>query len=687
MKLTLLGAAAAFVISIAGASAQPVTPATDCAAIATVNPRFLANVMMMAIQQRSNFIDGYVAFLNEFAYSDRSGDQGVEAAEQLHRATASIGGGGESTSEAERIDRANRAGAEAASLMPTLTGACAANPGQPLLYVVQVVLYRAGYGSAPAAPGYAPPPTPHPAPAGTNAQPVTPSTAGSGRAIGPSFDCNTERAPLAQFICTSPDLSRADLEFVQAYYALRQQVGPAGWQALKREDIDFQHRTDVRCGIAPSGALPPDTAALAACLRLGYTMQRSIWLSRLSGAALEEARRPVEQHVALQRDLQWLGFLPPTATVDGVFGGATRSAILTWQQSKGMPVTGFLGDQDAQALAEQPGNNNPSSLPSRSDIGSRSCNAIIGASQEALIPIAGEEIQYMERRYPDLTIQRAMTETDAKDIGAFVKAKCDQPGEQDAPLASVLDAAAGLMRGDQLKAWLDQHQSSPAAAARTQQAAAADQASLAATPATSGALDPCRAIMDDAARLKCYDTKAVAGAGTGDAQDHSQSIMAVSEWTTYWVIGEPAMDLSPMCVPAVRFRITNTSDHALDAVELSASFLDNSAKTVFGGAITFWSATAGKPPLPPGFSRDTELRATHGFKYVPGSCTADNLLDLTVRAQAKMILDFDSAPIPLGEGSVDRNQSVFFDPATQSGAIHAAPRRAGPLTWRDEDVR
>ena len=350
MKLTLLGAAAAFVISIAGASAQPVTPATDCAAIATVNPRFLANVMMMAIQQRSNFIDGYVAFLNEFAYSDRSGDQGVEAAEQLHRATASIGGGGESTSEAERIDRANRAGAEAASLMPTLTGACAANPGQPLLYVVQVVLYRAGYGSAPAAPGYAPPPTPHPAPAGTNAQPVTPSTAGSGRAIGPSFDCNTEQTPEAQFICASPDLSRADLEFVQAYYALRQQAGPAGWQALKREDIDFQHRTDVRCGIAPSGALPPDAVALAGCLRLGYTAQRSLWLARLNGAAREEASRPVEQHVALQRGLQALGFLPPTATIDGVYGAMTRTAISAWQHANNQPDTGFISNTDAGLL-------------------------------------------------------------------------------------------------------------------------------------------------------------------------------------------------------------------------------------------------------------------------------------------------------------------------------------------------
>ncbi len=176
------------------------------------------------------------------------------------------------------------------------------------------------------------------------------ATGGSGRTIGPSFDCNTEQTPEAQFICASPDLSRADLEFGQAYYALRQQVGPAGWQALKRENLDSQHRTEVQCGIAPSGALPPDAVALAACLRQGYVAQRSLWLARLSGAAREEASRPVEQHVALQRDLQALGFLPPTATIDGVYGAATRTAISAWQHANNQPVIGFISNADSSLL-------------------------------------------------------------------------------------------------------------------------------------------------------------------------------------------------------------------------------------------------------------------------------------------------------------------------------------------------
>jgi peptidoglycan hydrolase-like protein with peptidoglycan-binding domain len=178
------------------------------------------------------------------------------------------------------------------------------------------------------------------------------ATTATGWAIGPSFDCDKVTTPLARFICATPDLSQTDLEFVQPYYALRQEVGPAGWQALKVEAVDFQSRVAQRCGIAPSGALPPDSAALTACLRRGYAAQRSVGLSRLSGAALEEARRPIEEHVALQGDLQALGLLPPSATIDGVYGEATRAAIMDWQRSRNMPATGLFGDNDARRLAQ-----------------------------------------------------------------------------------------------------------------------------------------------------------------------------------------------------------------------------------------------------------------------------------------------------------------------------------------------
>jgi hypothetical protein len=175
--------------------------------------------------------------------------------------------------------------------------------------------------------------------------------------IGPSFDCAAVHTPTTQLICGSAEMSRADLEFVQAYYALRQQVGAAGWPALRDEDLDFLNRIRAECGIPESGDLPPDTSGMAACLQRGYGRQRAAWLSRLVGSAAEEARRPIEEHLALQRDLQQLGFLPPTAAVDGVYGAATRAAIVAWQRSKGLPETGFLGAHDGDVLAEAAGGN------------------------------------------------------------------------------------------------------------------------------------------------------------------------------------------------------------------------------------------------------------------------------------------------------------------------------------------
>jgi hypothetical protein len=171
-------------------------------------------------------------------------------------------------------------------------------------------------------------------------------------AIGPSFDCDKVTTPLAHFICARSDLSRTDLEFVQSYYALRQQVGPAGWPALKREDLDFQNRVAQQCGITTTGALPSDSAALAACLQQKYEQQHVDWLARLAGAAREEASRPLDEHLTLQGDLQSLGFLPPSEKVDGVYGAASRSAIVSWQRSRGLLPTALLSNDDARRLEQ-----------------------------------------------------------------------------------------------------------------------------------------------------------------------------------------------------------------------------------------------------------------------------------------------------------------------------------------------
>ena len=178
-------------------------------------------------------------------------------------------------------------------------------------------------------------------------------------AIGPSFDCNAVHRPMTQLICARPDLSRTDLRFVQAYYALRQKVGEAGWQALKQEVVGFQRKVLQQCNVPVAGPLPLDTAGMAACVQQAYEAQRTAWLSQLSGPAAEEANRPVERHVELQKHLQKLGFLPEGAAIDGVYGAGTRAAIVAWQESRHETPIGFLSDADAISLERLAGSNTP----------------------------------------------------------------------------------------------------------------------------------------------------------------------------------------------------------------------------------------------------------------------------------------------------------------------------------------
>ena len=170
------------------------------------------------------------------------------------------------------------------------------------------------------------------------------------QAIGPSFDCSKAATPAQQLICSGPELSRIDLEYNQAYYAMRQQVGVSGWQALKVEAIAFQNQAVQRCGIPQSGSLPSDARTAAACLGTAFLEQRAVWIRRLQAAGAEEASRPPEEHIELQRRLQALGYLPSDAAADGIYGAGTRDAIVAWQHANALTPDGFLSNADAQML-------------------------------------------------------------------------------------------------------------------------------------------------------------------------------------------------------------------------------------------------------------------------------------------------------------------------------------------------
>jgi putative peptidoglycan binding protein len=72
-------------------------------------------------------------------------------------------------------------------------------------------------------------------------------------------------------------------------------------------------------------------------------------MSRLLRAAHEEASRPLQDHIALQEALQTLGFL--NSNTDGMYGPETRWAIIQWQRSKELPLTGLLDNAAGDALA------------------------------------------------------------------------------------------------------------------------------------------------------------------------------------------------------------------------------------------------------------------------------------------------------------------------------------------------
>ncbi|MBL6082673.1 peptidoglycan-binding protein [Belnapia sp. T18] len=172
--------------------------------------------------------------------------------------------------------------------------------------------------------------------------------------LGPSFDCNSLTAtlePLPQLICMDAGLARLDLAFSQAFQALRQQVGEAGLRDLRREAVEFTNGVLDRCGIPRNGTATPELLRQSrACTASRYEGQRQIWLRSLGPEARQEAERPLAMHIELQRALQTLGHIPDTAAIDGVYGPATRSAIMSWQRAAGLPTAGWLSDRDASVL-------------------------------------------------------------------------------------------------------------------------------------------------------------------------------------------------------------------------------------------------------------------------------------------------------------------------------------------------
>ncbi|WP_140385744.1 MULTISPECIES: superinfection immunity protein [Acetobacter] len=173
-----------------------------------------------------------------------------------------------------------------------------------------------------------------------------------GQDYKPDFNCSADHSKdsIATMLCQNSEAAKHELIFDQTYYALRQIVGKAGWKSLKQEVI------------ADDGALKECVAPFSAegvlqqtdpgCYIQKMDAITEKYKGRLSGSALEEASRPIDDHIALQKKLLTLGYLPAGSTADGVYGESTRQAIGAWKLNSGIPqVDDFISNSDAVSLA------------------------------------------------------------------------------------------------------------------------------------------------------------------------------------------------------------------------------------------------------------------------------------------------------------------------------------------------
>ncbi len=171
------------------------------------------------------------------------------------------------------------------------------------------------------------------------------------RAIGPSYDCSASITPFQKIICDSPELSAIELDYVRVYFALQRQAGVRGVSIVQREAQDFRTAMMQLCGVTPAGDLTNDDKPdRAACIAGEFKRQANEFRTRLQGEAMAEAMRPLEQFVLLQKRLNNIKPLPPSELQFGIYGPATRYAIMGMQLAADEHTTGFLSNADVDRL-------------------------------------------------------------------------------------------------------------------------------------------------------------------------------------------------------------------------------------------------------------------------------------------------------------------------------------------------
>jgi len=167
--------------------------------------------------------------------------------------------------------------------------------------------------------------------------------------FGTSFDCSRSGRGIPTVVCSDPDLRRADLAQMQRYYTLRHAA------QSRQQDLSVIYRSRIQSLVtACSAETVISTRTEKSCVRRGLEEMRAAWLSEIQNlgntAALDESRLGLEMMISIQQSLANIGFIPMTSVIDGIFGNATRDAIIRFQTDRGIPANGFATPPTHQAL-------------------------------------------------------------------------------------------------------------------------------------------------------------------------------------------------------------------------------------------------------------------------------------------------------------------------------------------------
>lgn len=184
---------------------------------------------------------------------------------------------------------------------------------------------------------------------GAPSPPAREESAGLGpdlQRLGTSFDCARDTAPMIAMVCSNEELRRADIEQLQRYYAFRH-AAPDQQQDARARFIAAIRQVRAEC----------DSQAqqrMAVCVSRHLVALREAWMVSIRAtrnqAAMEEAGLSTDQLLSLQSALRNRGYLPPSSTIDGVFGTGTRNAITRFQTDRGIQATGFATQETIAAI-------------------------------------------------------------------------------------------------------------------------------------------------------------------------------------------------------------------------------------------------------------------------------------------------------------------------------------------------